>query len=268
MDLDDFEKAVMGLALAKGRVEHQDVMWQIDSLIKEKSLNASSWDVFNQTIAKLKKMGLLDEKNHPHPIHLSALPQELLLDGIYNSLKRTEELEKDLQRVDKEKLELQSKIYTLGQEKNQLTQRLSLLLPLPKRMKQELLEGGIDSYLGYELTARLSPTTKSDLEDAMKCLKCGIATPGAMISLRAAEDVVRKFYEVKFGEKSGKAGLKDVLDKLTERTDVDKTLMGYLQYIRSKRNEAEHPEKIFSQEEAEETFITVTNAIKEVHRQL
>jgi hypothetical protein len=43
------------------------------------------------------------------------------------------------------------------------------------------------------LAAKLSSTAKSDLEDSIKCLRCGIATPAAMISLRAAEDVVRKY---------------------------------------------------------------------------
>ena len=264
IELNDFEKVIMSSALARGKVEFNDVSGQIDLLLKEKALSVSSWEIFNQTIAKLKRSDLLDEKNRPNPVRLSALPTEFLHHAIYKTHQRIEELEKDLQRVDKEKSELQSRIYSLEREKNQLTERLSLLSPSPKRIRQELLERGIDSYLGYDLAARLSPTTKSDLEDAMKCLRCGIATPAAMISLRAAEDVVRKYYETKFGEKSGKIGLKDVLDKLTERIDVDKTLMGYLHYIRSKRNEAEHPEKIFRQEEAEETFITVTNAIKEI----
>ena len=44
-----------------------------------------------------------------------------------------------------------------------------------------------------DLAAKLSSTAKSDLEDSIKCLRCGIATPAAMISLRAAEDVVRKY---------------------------------------------------------------------------
>lgn len=267
MDLDDFEKAVMGLALARGRVEHQDVMGQIDSLIKEKSLNTSSWDMFNLTIAKLKKMGLLDEKNRPYPLSLSALPSELLVNGIYNSHKRIEDLENDLKSLTKEKTDMQSQIWTLRADKNQLTQRLNVLSPPPKTIRPELLELGIDSYLGYDLASKLSETAKSDLNDAMKCLRCGFATPAAMISLRAAEDAVRKYYELKFQEKPVRIGLKDILDKLTERSDVDKTLMGYLHYIREKRNATEHPERILSQEQAEETFITVTNAIKEVFHQ-
>lgn len=267
MELNDFEKVIMSSALARGKVEYSDVNGQIELLIKEKSLNTGSWDVFNQAIAKLKRMELLDEKNRPNPVHLSALPTEFLHDGICKTHKRIEELEKDLERVAREKSDIQSQIYALQREKNQLTERLNTLSPPTKRIKQELLEYGIDSYLGYDLAAKLSDTTKNDLKDAMKCLRCGIATPAAMISLRAAEDVVRKYYELKFQEKPARIGLKDVLDKLMERSDVDKTLMNYLHYIRTKRNEAEHPEKIFPQEEAEEMFITVTNAIKEIYSQ-
>jgi HEPN domain-containing protein len=267
IELNDFEKIIMSFALAKGKVDYNDVSSQIDLLLKEKEDKKTSWEMFNQTIARLKRLELLDEKNRPNPVRMVALPAEFLHDGIYKAHKRIEELEKDIERLGREKSDLQSQIYTLEREKSQLTNRLDKLAPLPKRIKQELLERGVDNYLGYDLAAKLSQTTKSDLEDAIRCLRCGIATPAAMISLRAAEDVVRKYYERKFGEKSGKTGLKDILDKLTERSDVDKTLMGYLHYIRSKRNEAEHPEKIFLQEEAEEMFITVTNAIKEIYSQ-
>jgi hypothetical protein len=268
IELNDFEKVIMSSALARGKVEFNDVSGQIDLLLKEKSLTTSSWEIFNQTISKLKRSDFLDEKNRPNPLRLSALPTEFLHNAIHKTHKRIEELEKDLERVGKEKSDLQSQIYTLERDKNQLIDRLNTLSPSPKRIRPELLERGVDNYLGYDLAAKLSSTAKSDLEDSIKCLRCGIATPAAMISLRAAEDVVRKYYEIKFGEKSGRTGLKDILDKLTERSDVDKTLMGYLQYIRSKRNEAEHPEKIFRQEEAEETFITVTNAIKEIYSQI
>jgi len=267
IELDDFEKVIMSSALARGKVEYSDVSGQIDLLLKEKSLNMPSWEKFNQAIAKLKRNELLDEKNRPNPVRLLDLPNEFLQSAIYKTHKRIEELERDLERVGREKSDLQSQIYTLEREKNKLIDSLNSLSPPPKRIRQDLLERGIDNYLGYDLAAKLSPTTKSDLEDAMKCLKCGIATPAAMISLRAAEDVVRKYYERKFDEKSGRTGLKEILDKLMERSDVDKILMDYLHYIRSKRNEAEHPEKIFRQEEAEEMFIMVTSAIKEIYSQ-
>lgn len=271
-ELSDFEKVIMGVALAKGKVDYNDVSGQIDILLKEtedqKLRSKSSWETFNHTIAKLRRLELLDEKNRPNPVRLKDLPTEFLHDAIYKAHKRIEELERDLERIGKEKADLQSRIYTLEREKAELTVVLNNLSPPPKRIKQELLEHGIDYYLGYDLATKLSSTTKSDLEDAMKCLRCGIATPAAMISLRAAEDVVRKYYELKFSEKSGRTSLKEILDKLMERSDVDKTLMGYLHYIRTKRNEAEHPEKIFRQEEAEEMFITVTNAIKEIHTQM
>ena len=265
VELDDFERVIMSSALAKGKVEYSDVSGQLDLLIREKSLTKGSWDMYNQIVAKLKRMELLDEKNRPNPVRLSALPAEFLQDGICKTHKRIEELEKDIERVTKEKTDIQSQIYTLQRDRNQLTERLNVLAPPTKRIRQELLEYNIDSYLGYELAAKLSETTKNDLKDAMKCLRGGIATPAAMISLRAAEDVVRKYYELKFQEKPVRIGLKDILDRLMERSDVDKTLVNYLHYIRTKRNEAEHPEKIFTQEESEETFITVTNAIKEIY---
>lgn len=267
-ELDEFEQEVLKAALAKGKVEYNDVSAQIELLIKEKALTTSTWETFNQTVTRLKRKEFLVEKNEPNPLRLSAIPLEILQHAIYKSHKRIGELEKDLEKVAKERSELQSRIYTLERDIDFIKSRLNKISPPTAIIEKDNLERGVDHFLGYALAAKLSTTTKNDLEDAIKCLICGIATPAAMISLRASEDAVRKYYELKFGEKPGKAGWKEILDKLMGRSDVDKILMGHLDYIRSKRNEAEHPEKVFKADEAENTFLTVINVIKEIYSQM
>ena len=63
-----------------------------------------------------------------------------------------------------------------------------------------------------------------------------------MVSLRASEDAVRKYYEFKSREKAGAADWKAILDRLLRREDVNRTLIGHLDYVRTKRNEGEHPD--------------------------
>jgi hypothetical protein len=91
-ELNDFEKVIMSVALAKGKVDYNDVSGQIDILLKEtedqKSRGKSSWETFNQTIAKLKRLELLDEKNRPNPVRLIDLPTKFLHDAIYKAHKR------------------------------------------------------------------------------------------------------------------------------------------------------------------------------------
>jgi hypothetical protein len=268
VEFDDFEQIIMSSALAKGKVEYNDVSSQIEPIVKEKGSSLSPWETFNQTVAKLRRKDFLDDKNRPNPLLLSSIPAEILQRAIYKSNKRLEELEADLEKVAKEKSEIQSRVFTLERELDLLKRRFDKISPPTVIISKDSLEKGIENFIGYSLSAKLSKTAKSDLEDAIKCLYCGIPTPAAMISLRASEEAVRKYYEIKFGESAGKMTWKEILDKLVSRSDVDKILLGHLDYIRTKRNEAEHPEKIFQQDEAENTFLTVINVIKEIYTRM
>lgn len=267
-EFDEFEQIVMSFVLAKGKVEYNDVSSQIEPLVKEKGSSLSAWETFNQTTAKLRRKEFLDDKNRPNPLSLPLISSEILQRAIYKAHKRIEEQEADLEKVAKEKSEVQSRVYTLERDIESLRRHLDNLSPPTIVISKDSLDRGVDYFIGYALVAKVSATARNDLENAIRCLNCGIATAAAMVSLRASEDAVRKYYELKFGENAGRLSWKEILDRLVGRSDVDKTLLGHLDYIRSKRNEAEHPEKIFKQDEAENTFLTVVNAVKEIYSQM
>jgi hypothetical protein len=243
--LSNDEKIALKVALLYPHTTIGDALRELLNVSDVKSL----YNPIAYARGNLKRKGLLDGKGNPTDVAFEIVPCQ-------EAKQHLKKLNKEVMQIDKLKNQLE--------EENR---KLNNLLQPPVIIKPELLERGIENYLGHDLAANLSPKTKSDLNDAMKCLRCGIATPAAMISLRAAEDVVRKYYEHKIQEKPVRMGLKDILDKLMERSDVDKTLVGYLNYIREKRNTAEHPEKIFTQKESEETFIKVTDAVKEIQSQ-
>lgn len=59
----------------------------------------------------------------------------------------------------------------------------------------------------------------------------------------------------------------DVVKELEARSDVDKVLLGYLNFIRERRNETQHPEKMYDQRESENIFTEVINAVTAMRRE-
>ncbi|MCL4326221.1 MAG: hypothetical protein M1481_05310 [Candidatus Thermoplasmatota archaeon] len=108
----------------------------------------------------------------------------------------------------------------------------------------------------------------SDLDDGMTCLIVGMWTPAVMITLRAVEGMLRKFYKK---VKGSEIELIDetflnwgtMLKNLDASTHpLDKDLLNNLRYLKIKRNEAQHPEKRFTKDDAENSFIKAREAIK------
>lgn len=137
----------------------------------------------------------------------------------------------------------------------------------------DLLKNGSKEFFTDEVWNKLPKISKNDLDESAKCIICQIPTASAMISLRATEDVLREYYKYKTKQKVGKKGWKNIIDELLSEDSpgnlkykVNKSLMGHLDYIRdNKRNVAEHPDKIFSQREAEGIFFQVVNTIIEIY---
>ena len=129
---------------------------------------------------------------------------------------------------------------------------------------KKLISGG-ESFFVENIWDRLSDISKSDLNDACNCLLIKSWTPAVMISLRASEDCIRKFYMIKTGNDPHGKGWGYILDKLNTIPGIDKTLVGYLNYIREIRNTAGHPDKIFDQREAEGLFHQVVDLITQIN---
>lgn len=59
-----------------------------------------------------------------------------------------------------------------------------------------------------------------------------------------------------------------IIKELLDSEGINKNLVNYLDYIRDKRNEAEHPGKVFTQSECEHAFMQVINLITEVFKEI
>ena len=137
---------------------------------------------------------------------------------------------------------------------------------------KRLINGGSE-FFQKSIWEKLPKISKNDLDEATKCILCQIPTASSMISLRAIEDVLRGYYKHKTKKDPGRNGWKKNIDELLKKDsegkliyDVNISLMQHLDYIReNKRNVAEHPEKIFTQREAEGIFLLMVHTITEIH---
>jgi hypothetical protein len=108
-----------------------------------------------------------------------------------------------------------------------------------------------------------------DLEETTKCLSYGAPTASVMIGLRAVEGMVRELHQTITGKKSTKAwaNLIDEVEKdLKNKGKQPPLLLGYLKYIKDVRNKADHPDKVFTQREAEQIFMHVVYTIQEIQK--
>lgn len=135
-------------------------------------------------------------------------------------------------------------------------------------LNSEKLILGASEFFPSEIWTMLSDIAKNDLNDACNCLLTKSWTPSVMISLRAAEDCIRRFYEFKTGKKTKNKGRKDILEELEKLGSVNKNIIGYLNYLRGIRNMSEHPDEIFDQLEAERVFHQVVNMIHVINKEM
>lgn len=112
---------------------------------------------------------------------------------------------------------------------------------------------------------KLPSIAQSDFSDAAKCLLVEASTPATMVALRGMEAVMREYYEFKKARKCGKKALGSIIKELRSLPDANAKLLGYIDYLRSeKRNFAQHPDRTFTQREAERIFMEIINAVHDI----
>jgi len=127
-----------------------------------------------------------------------------------------------------------------------------------------LTEEAISKLLSADFAGKLDPLIRDDLNDGVTCILHLIPTPGAMVLLRVAENAARKYSKKLTGKSATKKAWGEILDELEKVPETKKAVLGYLHYLKGKRNEAQHPEKRFTQEEAEKVFIQVKDLLDEL----
>ncbi|HYN77939.1 MAG TPA: hypothetical protein VES73_09110, partial [Lamprocystis sp. (in: g-proteobacteria)] len=134
--------------------------------------------------------------------------------------------------------------------------------------QSDILFGSIQDVFDPRVWEFIPKTGKADIEEGGKALLFNLPTSASFMFLRALEDCLRKFCGVLDSNSSDKmfgealnliASRKDAID-MPEK-DVERQIK-LLQYIKDEfRNPSAHPDKHFTQREAEQLFQFVNVAI-------
>lgn len=131
-----------------------------------------------------------------------------------------------------------------------------------------LLTEGLVRFLGGAAW-QLPALVKKDLDEAIRCLSYGAPTASVMIGLRAVEGMLRQVHSKLTGDDSKRTWkplLDGIQEELKEKGVADSPLFGYLDYVRGVRNQADHPDRTFSQPDAEQLFMHAIHIIREVEK--
>lgn len=144
---------------------------------------------------------------------------------------------------------------TLARER---LQDLYLVTPECK-IDPKLLMRGIEGLLNHKYSSLLERIEMIDLFEACGCILIGSATAAEHIALRAAESLLRRWYEYKSGNKLTRRAWGAVLNRLAReypenRRPKEIALLGYL---KQRRDEVAHPDRISTLTEAETTLMNV-----------
>ena len=141
---------------------------------------------------------------------------------------------------------------------------LYLCIPSSKINPKNLIKG-VGSFLSEECLSSLNRIEKRDLLDACGCILVGSPTAAEHIALRAAESLLRRWYKYKTGTELEYKTWGLVLDKLVKEYPEETkrpTELGSLGYLKQRRDEVAHPERISTSTEADATLMTVFSLVE------
>ncbi len=121
-------------------------------------------------------------------------------------------------------------------------------------------------FFDKEVWEQITEIGKSDFSDAAKCLLVGASTPATMITMRATEEILKAYYIQKTESEPGRKTWGTLTDELKRVPEIDTSLIGHLDYLRTaRRNITQHPNRTFTQREAERIFMEVIPTIHSIY---
>lgn len=134
------------------------------------------------------------------------------------------------------------------------------------------------SLFGEKVWQWLDQKPQADIEESCRALAVECPTASVMLSLRAVEHCLRRWYEQE-NQPLDRGGWGQVLDQLMEehaseekRNDTVLTqlsdlppVLSNLYYLKEKRNEVNHPERSPTIQEARRTLIIVSSTISDIY---
>lgn len=141
---------------------------------------------------------------------------------------------------------------------------LYLCTPSSKIDPKNLIKGA-EGFLSKECLSSLEKIERIDLIEACGCILIGSVTAAEHIALRAAESLLRRWYKYKTNIKLEYKTWGVILDKLVKEYPEEAKRpkeLGSLGYLKQRRDEVAHPERISTFIEADATLMTVFSLIE------
>ena len=113
------------------------------------------------------------------------------------------------------------------------------------------------------ITNKTDSESRDDIQDGIWCAIYSLPTPAAMILFRVAERELRGYVKKITGKPAN--GWTDNVKKLKESEIADRSITKEFDWLKEKRNEAEHPDKRYAQEEAEEILHRISGLMKAIY---
>lgn len=141
----------------------------------------------------------------------------------------------------------------------------SLVLDLIEHNLFSILnEDSIEKLFPDDLISKCGANDFKDILDGASCIEYNLPTPGSMILFRAAESESRKYY-TRVTSREPPDRWAELINDLRKDARVSKSIVNYMDYIRDKRNEIDHPGKRYSQEESEAVLQHLSSMLKEMY---
>jgi hypothetical protein len=138
-----------------------------------------------------------------------------------------------------------------------------------KRYAAEKLSDDVWSLFGAGVKGRMPEVAISDIEDAGKCVLFERSTAGAFHLMRAAEAILRLYFEVKVGRPHQGEMWARMVEELRKSPSADAQVLDHIDNIRKNfRNPTQHPEKLYDLEEVQDLFGVCIDIINRMAKSL
>ncbi len=113
---------------------------------------------------------------------------------------------------------------------------------------------GAKIFFQNKIWRKLPKIIKDDLEESTKCLITESWTASGLMSMRALESGVKKYYTKITGISADGKTFGAMLGELRNNSNADSKLIGYLDFLKDIRNDLAHPNNRIKQSDAEQVF--------------
>lgn len=134
---------------------------------------------------------------------------------------------------------------------------------LRSQLFSTLSEDSMSKLFPKTIKDKLDSDSREDIDDGVLCVIYSLPTPAVMILFRVVERELRRYVKTITGRPLNRWD--DNVEELKNSKIADKSITKEFAWLKEKRNEAEHPDKRYTQDEAEGILHHVSDLMKAIY---